>query len=163
SREAQREARERMLSIHNLLKPSDGEPIVTPTLEMVLGCYYISLPHDGVKGEGKTYSSPEEVILAYNMGMVDIQARVKVRLPYKKPTDTADAFKEQIVETTPGCVIFNEELPLSIRYWNEPMDRKALRRLMAECFRDFTEEANEKVAAGKLTVMAAREEAARKT
>ncbi len=92
SREAQREARERMLSIHNLLKPSDGEPIVTPTLEMVLGCYYITLPHDGVKGEGKTYSSPEEVILAYNMGMVDIQAKVKVRLPYKKPTDTADAF-----------------------------------------------------------------------
>jgi len=163
SREAQKEARERMLSIHNLLKPSDGEPIVTPTLEMVLGCYYITLPHDGVKGEGKTYSSPEEVILAYNMGMVDIQAKVKVRLPYKAPIDTADTFQQQIIETTPGCVIFNEELPTSLRFWNEPMDRKALRRLMAECYRDFTDEANEKVAAGKLTPMAAREEAARKT
>ena len=50
SREAQKEARERMLSIHNLLKPSDGEPIVTPTQDMVLGCYYITLPHDGASG-----------------------------------------------------------------------------------------------------------------
>ena len=163
SREAQREARERMLSIHNLLKPSDGEPIVTPTLEMVLGCYYITLPRDGAKGEGKMFSSTEEVILAYNMGFVDIQAKIKVRLPYKEPADIGEIVDERIIETTTGRVIFNEELPAQLRFWNEPMERKALRRLMGLTYRVYSEEANEKVAAGKMTATAAREEAARKT
>ena len=163
SREAQREARERMLSIHNLLKPSDGEPIVTPTLEMVLGCYYISLPRDGAKGEGKIFSNPEEVILAYNMGIVDIQAKVRVRMLYKAPADPTGDATEQIIETTPGCVILNEELPPQLRYWNEPMNRGALRRLMGLTYRIYTEEANEKVAANKMSVSQAREEAARKT
>ena len=163
SKEAQQEARERMLSIHNLLKPSDGEPIVTPTLEMVLGCYYITLPRAGAKGEGKIFSNPEEVILAYHTGIVDVQAKVRVRLPYKRPEQPAEDAVAQIIETTPGCVILNEELPAALRFWNEPMDRKELRRLMGLCYRVFTDEANAKVAEGKMSAMQARDEAARKT
>ena len=146
SREAQNEARERMLSIHNMLKPSDGEPIVAPTLEIVLGCYYITLPRAGAKGEGKIFSDPEEVILAYNMGVVDIQAKVKVRLPFKKADEGVEAFEERLVDTTPGQVIFNEELPRELRYRLEPMDRKQLRRVMSDCYQQFDDETTARVA-----------------
>ena len=160
SKEAQQEARERMLSIHNMLKPSDGSPIVTPTLEMVLGCYYITLPRDGAKGEGKVFGSAEEVILAYQMGAVDIQAKVRVRLPYVVAADGAtdgilppiavgsveDGTTMRLVDTTPGQVIFNEELPRELRYRTKAMDRKQLRELMGDCYRLFDDATTARIA-----------------
>ncbi len=80
---AVREARELMLSTENLLKPASGEPIVGPTKDMILGCYYMTVPKDGVKGEGKLFSSMEEVELAYSLGAVDLRARIKVRYESK--------------------------------------------------------------------------------
>jgi len=146
SREAQHEARERMLSIHNMLKPSDGEPIVAPTLEIVLGCYYITLPRAGAKGEGKIFGDPEEVMLAYNVGAVDIQAKIRVRVQYKEPTEDVDAFTERIIDTTPGQIIFNEELPRELRYRTKPMDRKELRRVMSDCYQRFDAETTARMA-----------------
>ena len=78
SKSAVREARDLMLSSHNLLKPASGEPIVGPSKDMILGCYYMTVPKPGVKGEGKLFGNSEEVELAYNLGVVDLRAKIKV-------------------------------------------------------------------------------------
>ena len=72
--EAQAEARFLMLAAHNILKPSDGKPVCVPTQDMVLGSYYLTLDKDGAKGEGRVFSSPDEVFMAYQLGEVDIHA-----------------------------------------------------------------------------------------
>ncbi|MDI3339793.1 MAG: DNA-directed RNA polymerase subunit beta' [Sphaerobacter sp.] len=136
---AQQEARERMLSTRNLLDPSDGDPVITPTQDIVLGCYYMTQPRDGAKGEGKIFSGPHEVELAYRTGVVDLQARIKVRLEL-------NGSGPQIVETTVGRVLLNEIIPDELGFWNETMDRKALRRLVAECYRKLGPEATAEMA-----------------
>ena len=73
-----KEARELMLASRNLLLPSNGEPVVAPTKDMVLGVYYLTMMRDGLKGEGKIFSTPEEVETAYELGLVDIHAKIKV-------------------------------------------------------------------------------------
>ncbi len=95
SREAVAEARQIMLSTHNLLSPGSGEPIVAPTLDMVLGCYYLTMDKPNGRGayrpakEGQpsegVFGSPQEARLAYDMGIVDLHARIRVRIPYEKP------------------------------------------------------------------------------
>lgn len=127
SAEAQREARERMLSTRNLLDPSDGEPVIAPTLDIVLGCYVMTLPSPSAKGAGKVFASRDEVVLAYQSGTVDLQAPIRVRID-------ENGKGPQLVETTVGRVLFNEILPKELGFWNELMDRKALRRLIAECY-----------------------------
>ncbi|MCS7287225.1 MAG: DNA-directed RNA polymerase subunit beta' [Anaerolineae bacterium] len=129
SDEAVREARELMLSSVNLLKPASGEPIVGPTKDMVLGCYYLTLMEEGVKGEGKIFADFDEVILAYETGVVDLHAKIKVLA--KPSPDQAP----QLIETTPGRVIFNVALPEELRFQNKVMDKKALNDLVAECYR----------------------------
>jgi len=95
SREAVAEARQIMLSTHNLLSPGSGEPIIAPTLDMVLGCYYLTLDRPDGKGAYKPakngnpaegiYGSPEEALLAHDLGIVDLHARIRVRVPFEKP------------------------------------------------------------------------------
>jgi len=140
SRAAQAEARSRMLSVNNLLSPSNGEPIVSPTQDIVLGCYYMtsernydedlergSLP----RGWGKIFSSLEEVKLAYDAGGVDLLAKIIVR------TDR-DGGEVKRIETTVGRAIFNLALPAAVgKYYNATMDRKQLRRVVADCYRQF--------------------------
>jgi DNA-directed RNA polymerase subunit beta' len=140
SKPAQAEARKRMLSVNNLLSPSNGDPIVSPTQDIVLGCYYMTsernfeadLARGTVpRGWGKIFSSLEEVKLAYDSGAVDLQARVVVR------TDRENGEVKRI-ETTVGRVIFNLALPPQIgKYYNETMDRKQLRKVVADCYRLF--------------------------
>src|SRR5918997_1017734 len=77
---AQEEARNRMLSVRNLLSPSNGDPIITPAQDIVLGCYYMTLPRAGAVGEGKVFASTDEVLLAYESGLLDLQAPIKVRM-----------------------------------------------------------------------------------
>src|SRR6185295_6833898 len=77
---AQKEAREIMVSAHNLLKPASGDPVMTPDKDVVVGCYYITRFRPGVLGEGKIFSTPGEAILAYNNKRVHIQAKIKVKL-----------------------------------------------------------------------------------
>ena len=82
SEKAVEEAKHLMLASHNLLKPADGEPTVSPTKDMVLGCYYLTLPaQPGMKGEGRSFSDPEEAFLAYELGQIDIHAAINVRIP----------------------------------------------------------------------------------
>ncbi|MCL4459815.1 MAG: DNA-directed RNA polymerase subunit beta' [Chloroflexi bacterium] len=128
---AKREAYELMLSRQNLLSPSSGEPIMAPTLDMVLGCYYMTIIKAGAKGEGKFFSSPEEARLAYDLGIIDLQAAIKVRMP------SAETDKTEIITTSIGRIIFNEILPPRLRFKNETMDRKTLRATIAECYRIY--------------------------
>jgi len=122
---AQKEARELMLSSRNLLKPAAGEPIVGPSHEIILGCYYITSIVEGKKGEGKCFSSFEEALYAYEIGAVDIQAKVKIKI------------KGKLIETSVGRAIFNAQLPEGMPYLNEVMDKKALKKVIAECFNKF--------------------------
>lgn len=110
--EAQAEARFLMLAAHNILKPSDGKPVVVPTQDMVLGSYYLTLDKDGVEGEGKIFSSQDEVIMAYEVGAINIHAKIKVRM-YKKENGVEES---GIVQTTPGRLIFNEAIPQDLGF-----------------------------------------------
>lgn len=126
---AQQEARELMAANTNLLKPSAGEPVINPSQDMVLGCYFLTQIHKGHKGEGMTFSSPAEAILAYDHGVVDLQAIVKVRMK-DKGKDAADV--TQIIETSVGRLLFNEIAPKEFPYLNKTMKKKELSNLVAE-------------------------------
>jgi DNA-directed RNA polymerase subunit beta' len=123
SAEAQAEARILMLSSNNILNPKDGGPVVTPTQDMVLGCYYLTQERAGDRGEGRVFASPEEVVMAYELGEVGLQAKVSVRI---------DGVR---METTPGRVIFNERLPEQLRFVNQVVDKKGLGRIVGACYR----------------------------
>jgi DNA-directed RNA polymerase subunit beta' len=123
--EAQAEARVLMLSSHNILNPKDGRPVVTPTKDMVLGCYYLTLEKEGVQGEGKIFADPEEALRAYQTGVIALHARIQVRRQGQRLT------------TTVGRLIFNECLPADMAYKNEVIDRKALGSLVAELYRRY--------------------------
>ena len=82
---AKKEAREQMLSVNNLLQPSNGDPIVAPTLDMVLGVYYLTTARPGAKGEGKAFSDFDDAKLAYDIGVIDLQATIKLRVPAATP------------------------------------------------------------------------------
>ncbi|MGI8475758.1 MAG: DNA-directed RNA polymerase subunit beta', partial [Thermomicrobiales bacterium] len=138
SKAAQAEARARMLSVRNLLSPSNGDPIVSPTQDIVLGCYYMTSERNAEedlangtvpRGWGKFFSSMEEVQIAYDTGMVDIQAKITVR------TDR-DGGEVKRIETTVGRVLLNLALPATIgTFYNDTMGRKQLRRVVADCYR----------------------------
>ncbi len=125
SAEAQAEARILMLSAHNILNPKDGSPVVTPTQDMVLGCYYLTLQRDGAKGEGKWFASPDEAIMAYYQRVISLHALITVRSQNQK------------LQTTVGRIIFNERLPEEIGYINQVVDRKTMSRLVALVYRKF--------------------------
>jgi len=133
SRAAVAEARQVLLSSHNLLLPSNGEPIVAPTLDMVLGCYYLTLVKPGAKGSYDpgppprgVYSSFREARLAYDLGLLDLQAPIRVR---------DQRTGNQLVETTVGRIIFNEVLPQELGFYNQVMDKKALKDLVSRAYR----------------------------
>jgi DNA-directed RNA polymerase subunit beta' len=122
--DAQMEARILMLSSHNILSPASGAPIVTPTQDQVLGCYYLTKSRAGDEGEGLSFSSTQEVIIAYNFGKVGLHARIKVRI------------NGRIEETTTGRVIFNQIVPKEIGYINELLNKKRLVQIIASSFRN---------------------------
>ena len=126
SEEAIREARELMLSSRNLLRPANGEPEVGPSKDMVLGCYYLTMERDGAKGEGMAFSSYEEVDLAYQLGKVELHAKIKYYFRQSK------RHKPRIIDTTVGRVIFNESLPQELRFKNQVYNKGDLKTLIAE-------------------------------
>ena len=112
SPEAQAEARFLMLSVNNLLKPQDGKPVTVPTLDMVLGSYYLTLALDGEKGEGMYFKDKDEAIMAYENHDVGIHAKVYVR--FSKEVD--GQIKRKKVLTTVGRIIYNEGIPQDLGY-----------------------------------------------
>jgi DNA-directed RNA polymerase subunit beta' len=135
SAEAQAEARLLMLSAHNILSTKDGKPVATPTQDMVLGSYYLTIEKEGGLGEGRIFANANEAQLAYYHKELDLQAKIKVRYP-----------GHGLVNTTVGRIIFSEALPPELRTFFQKdgewhlgslMDKKQLGKLVAECYRRY--------------------------
>lgn len=123
STEAQSEARLLMLSAHNILNPKDGKPVATPTQDMVLGSYYLTLDRDGELGEGKFFKDKEEAVLAYDNKAISLHAKITVR------------YQGQRLETTVGRLIFNEVIPKELGYRNSVVDKKAMSKIVDDSYR----------------------------
>jgi len=125
SKAAVMEARKAMLSTHNMVLPSNGEPVVAPTLDMVLGCYYLTSLKSGAKGEGQVFGSFGEAELAYNLDMIALGAEIEVRQPES----------DERLKTTVGRIIFNSVLPQELGFVNETVDKSMLKKLIARCLK----------------------------
>ncbi|HRW76753.1 MAG TPA: DNA-directed RNA polymerase subunit beta', partial [Saprospiraceae bacterium] len=137
SHEAILEAQVLMLSSHNMLNPQDGSPITLPSQDMVLGLYYltksrVSTPEHVVKGEGKVFYSSEEVMIAFNEGMIDLHANIKVRA---RTLQENGEMVMKIVDTTVGRVILNEVVPESVPFLNELLTKKNLKSVISRILR----------------------------
>jgi DNA-directed RNA polymerase subunit beta' len=139
SHQAVEEARKLMLSTRNLLLPASGEPIVGPTKDMVLGCFYLTMEREGRKGEGMVFGDLDEVDLAYSLGKVDLHARIKVytrtRYALSGERYSDGRARRRMIDTTVGRVLFNQILPDELRYVNEVLDRGQLKVWVARCYR----------------------------
>ena len=126
SAEAQAEARILMLSSYNILSPAHGKPIVTPTQDMVLGCYFLSAMKEGAEGEGKVFANPEEAIFACDFGKIDLQAKVKVRM------------NGDLMETSVGRIIFNKALPEDFPYQNRLVGKKEVAGIVEQVAESYS-------------------------
>ncbi|MBI2303353.1 MAG: DNA-directed RNA polymerase subunit beta' [Chloroflexi bacterium] len=124
SREAVREAKEVVLSVNNMLSPSSGEPVVAPTLDIVLGCFYMTTLYPGAKGEGMVFSDFDEAKLAYQLGAVNLQAEIK-----------AKNSEGELVTTSVGRILFNEVLPPELLFYNQAIDKNVLKEIVDKCYR----------------------------
>jgi len=123
--EAQIECRVLMMAANNILSPANGRPLSVPSQDMVLGCYWLTNDRDGAKGEGKIFSSPDEVRIAYDSGEIEEQARIKVRIG------------DELVQSTVGRVIFSEILPANMPFShvNQLMTKKEITKLVDRVYR----------------------------
>ncbi len=132
--EAQMEARVLMMSTNNILSPANGKPIIVPTQDIVLGCYYMTRERAFARGEGTVFAAPSEVRVAYDHGAVDLQAKVKVRIT-DRPVD--GEFSRELQETTVGRVLLMEVVPREVdfKHVNLVMTKKALGALIDHTYR----------------------------
>jgi len=132
SAEAQAEARILMLSTNNILKPADGRPVTMPTQDMIIGIFYLTMDRDGLKGEGRAFSSVGEAIMAFDRGEIEVQSKVKIRFrdltPPKNwtPPEGWEPGQPITLTTTLGRALFNEVLPHDYPYVNEEVGKKQL-------------------------------------
>lgn len=144
--EAQAEARFLMLSAGNILKPQDGRSVVTPTQDMVIGSYYLTIDKEGALGEGKYFASTEEAVVAYETGEIHLQAMINVRV--KKEIN--GEIKQKLIKTTTGRLIFNSVIPQDLGFvdrsnpenefeleLNRLIDQKGLVKIVEMCFRRY--------------------------
>ncbi len=120
--EAQLEARILIWAPHNIFSPANGAPLAAPTQDIVLGLYYLTKARNDEKGEGKVFGSMEEIRAAYDAEEVRLHARVKLR------------WDGELIDTTVGCVLFNEILPRQLRFINQEMSKRELARMISQCF-----------------------------
>ena len=141
--EAQAEARFLMLAAGNIMKPSDGKPVCVPTQDMVLGSYYLTMDKDGSEGEGRCFSSFDEVIMAYQLKQIGVHAKIKVKVE----RNVNGELKSGIINTTPGKIIFNEAIPQDLGFVNREdenemfnlevdflITKKSLGKLIDKCY-----------------------------
>ena len=146
--EAQAECRFLMLAANNILKPQDGKPVVSPTQDMVIGSYYLTIHKEGEKGEESYFSSPEEAVIAYQTGHVGLQAMVNVRV-----TKMINGQKRsRVLKTTPGRILFNEAVPQDLGFVDRTqpdseflyeidflVGKKQLGKIVDFCYRKYGE------------------------
>ncbi len=131
------EARNLMLSSRNLLKPADGEPIISPSKDMVLGVYYLTMSDNREhKGDGRAFVDMDEVELAYNLDQVAIHAKIKVQVEthYDEQNNYKAESEKKLIDTTVGRVIFNRILPPEVQFVNEVLDKGGVKDLIAEVY-----------------------------
>jgi len=135
--EAQVESHTLMMSTHNIFSPSNGSPIISPSQDVVMGCYYLTMNVPNVKGDGMTFSSLDEVDTAYAAGKVGTHARIKVRLPSNrrlKDDVESDGGFGKLVDTTVGRVLFNMVLPEGMPFYNVPLRSSELARVISDSY-----------------------------
>ncbi|AMD95506.1 DNA-directed RNA polymerase subunit beta' [Leptotrichia sp. oral taxon 847] len=125
SQEAQMEAKILMLATNNIIAPSSGKPIAVPSQDMVMGCYYMTKEKKGAKGEGRLFSNRNQLITAYQSGKVSVHAMVKVRV------------EDELLETTPGRLMFNLILPKEVRNYGITFGKKELANLIAVLYKKY--------------------------
>ncbi len=138
SLESQLEAKILMLSINNVFSPADGRPIVTPTQDIVLGVNYLSKEKPGALGEGKIFSNADEVIIAYEDKIVDLHARIKLRIDSLFDANEKKTIEgRQIINTTVGRTIFNQILPKELGFVNKELNKSGVGEIVTECYKCF--------------------------
>ncbi len=136
--QAQAETALLIIATANIFSPAHGGPIITADLDMVLGCYYLTLPRDGARGEGKIFRDMQEVLLAYEEGHLDIGARIKVRISEdfeivaESSEDEIEA-KSRLLPTTAGRILFFDILPTGMPFYNKVMNKKGLNAVVSDC------------------------------
>ncbi len=140
SENAQYEAKTLMAANRNVLKPSAGEPIVNPVQDMVLGCYFLTQVHDGKKGEGMVFATPQEAYLALDHGVIDLQTKIKVRVPKYNEEGT------EIIDTSAGRLRFEEIMPPNLGHVTAALTKKGLSTLVARCLEHCGEDETVKFA-----------------
>ena len=137
SQKAVQEARDLMLASKNLLKPADGEPIISPSKDMVLGVYYLTMEKKAVhKGDGRAFADMDEVELAYALAQVEIHSEIKFRAKtwYDDKGDRLPEAEYRIINTTVGRVLFNRVLPEQVQFVNQKLDKGGVKDLIAEVY-----------------------------
>lgn len=140
--EAQVEATVLMMSTNNIFSPANGAPIISPSQDIVMGCYYLTAARQGEKGEDKVFSSPGEVHLAFAQKKIGVHARIRVRLPIDKKVvsevnakpDLIQRSPNGLVQTTVGRLLFNDILKPQMAYYDLALSSKYLQRIIADCY-----------------------------
>jgi len=146
------EARNLMLSSKNLLKPADGEPIISPSKDMVLGVYYLTMEDNKThKGDGRVFADFDEVELAYHLDQVEVHTRIRLRVKtwYDDQGNRLQTPRQALVETTVGRALFNRILPEEVQFVNEALDKGGVKDLIAQvyelCGEDVTTEVADRI------------------
>jgi DNA-directed RNA polymerase subunit beta' len=144
SENAVREARELMLSTKNLLKPADGDPVVGPTKDMVLGVYYLTMSFDEKKKDKKlrAFSDMDEVEMVFNLGQVEVHTPIKLECQtwYNEENERLDEPEIKVIETTVGRALFNRVLPPELQFVNRTLDKGEIQELVGEIYHLLREE-----------------------
>ncbi|MDO4838755.1 MAG: DNA-directed RNA polymerase subunit beta' [Clostridia bacterium] len=144
SMEAQAEARFLMLAHNNILKPQDGRPVISPSQDMVIGCYYLTIVNENGKGAGRVFRDPDEAQMAYALGQITLQSPIKVRIEREFNGEKG----QKLIDTTLGRLIFNDALPQNLGFKkreclddmfelevDELVGKKQLGNIVDMCFR----------------------------
>ncbi len=137
SQKAVQEARELMLASKNLLKPADGEPIISPSKDMVLGVFYLTIKHKAEhKGDGRAFADMDEVEMAFQLGQVEVHSEIKMRVTtwYDDDGSRMPEPQTRIIETTVGRALFNRILPEDVQFVNHKLDKGDVKDLIAEVY-----------------------------
>ena len=135
--EAQVEAHTLMMSTNNIFGPANGKPIMSPSQDIVMGCFYITLDLPNRRGEGMTFSTMAEADLAYSLGVIDLHAKIKVRLPLHRQAEDRGRIRPSpgdLIETTYGRIMFNTILPDGMDYYNIQMRSGELATVISDCY-----------------------------
>ncbi len=138
SLESQLETKVLIMAINNIFSPADGRPVISPTQDIILGLAYLSREKTGARGEGKIFSSPDEVLIAYDDKAVELHAKIKIYVQSLYNFDQKNAIDgKQMITTTVGRVLFNQALPLEFGFVNCDLNKNKVSDIVVSCYKRF--------------------------